>query len=288
LRFDLTHFERISPDQLNKIERRVNEKIWENIPLQIIHTSFDEAKQQGAMALFGEKYGEQVRVIRIDDFSMELCGGTHVSATGQIGMFRIVSESSVAAGIRRIEAITGEEAYRRSLEDRAIIDFLADSLNAPASELMDRVKTLMEHNKALEKEMQQMRAQSSHQEVEQWIRKAKQLDGFKLVVKQVKSNSVDELKQIGDALRERLTTGVGLLGMILDGKINFLCVITDDLIKQKNLKAGDIVKEVAAIAGGSGGGRPHMALAGAKELDKFELALAEAETIVRNKASNSK
>ncbi len=283
LRFDLTHFERISPDQLKKVERIVNEKIWENIPLQIIHTSFEEAKRKGATALFGEKYGDEVRVIKIDDFSMELCGGTHVTATGQIGMFRIMSESSVAAGIRRIEAVTGEEAYRRATEDREIIDSLADSLGTPAAELSDRIQNLIEQNKALEKEMQQIRVQSSHQEVDQWIQQAKQLDHFRLVVTKVKSNSVDELKQIGDALRERLKTGVGVLGMILDNKINFLCVITDDMIKQTNLKAGDIVKEVAAIAGGSGGGRPHMALAGAKMLDKFEQALSEVEKIVRKK-----
>ncbi len=283
LRFDLTHFERISPDQLKKVERIVNEKIWENIPLQIIHTSFEEAKRKGATALFGEKYGDEVRVIKIDDFSMELCGGTHVTATGQIGMFRIMSESSVAAGIRRIEAVTGEEAYRRATEDREIIDSLADSLGTPAAGLSDRIQNLIEQNKALEKEMQQIRVQSSHQEVDQWIQQAKQLDHFRLVVTKVKSNSVDELKQIGDALRERLKTGVGVLGMILDNKINFLCVITDDMIKQTNLKAGDIVKEVAAIAGGSGGGRPHMALAGAKMLDKFEQALSEVEKIVRKK-----
>ena len=283
LRFDLTHFEQISHDQLQRIERIVNEKIWQNIPLHTIHTSFDEAKKQGAIALFDEKYGDQVRAIKIDDFSMELCGGTHVSATGQIGMFRILSESSVAAGIRRIEAITGEEAYRRSLEERQIIDSLTDSLNTQATEFNDRVQTLIEQNKSLEKEMQQIRIQSSHQEVDQWIKQAKQLDHFNLVVKNVKSNSVDELKQIGDVLRERLKTGVGVLGMILDNKINFLCVITDDLIKQKKLKAGDIVKEVAAIAGGSGGGRPHKALAGAKDLDKFELALAETENIIKKK-----
>jgi len=135
----------------------------------------------------------------------------------------------------------------------------------------------------LEKKLQHFRAQSSHHEVDQWIKQARQLDHFKLVVTAVKSNSVDELKQIGDALRERLKTGIGVLGMILGDKINFLCVVTDDLIKQKNIKAGDIVKEVAAIAGGSGGGRPHMALAGAKDLDKFELALAEAEKIIRKK-----
>jgi alanyl-tRNA synthetase len=288
VRFDLTHFERISPDQLKRIERIVNEKIWENIPLQIFNSSFDDAKKLGAIALFGEKYGDRVRVIKINDFSMELCGGTHVSATGQLGMFRIVSESSVAAGIRRIEAITGEEAYRRSLEDREMIDSLTDSLNAPAGELIGRVQNIIEQNKQLEKEMQQIRVQSSHLEIDQWIRQAKQIDHFNLVVTAVKSNSVDELKQIGDMLRERLKSGVAVLGTILDDKITFLCVITDDLIKSKNLKAGEIVKEVAAIAGGSGGGRPHMALAGAKDLDKFELALSETEKIIRKKMSNPK
>jgi len=287
LRFDLTHFERISPDQLKKIERMVNEKIWENIPVQVLQIAFDEAKKMGAIALFGEKYGDRVRVIKIGDFSMELCGGTHVSATGQLGMFRIVSESSVAAGIRRIEAITGEEAYLRSFEDHEIIDYLADSLNTPTGELSERVLSLMEQNKALEKEIRQIRIQSSHLEVDQWIKQAKQVDHFNLVISSVSSNSVDEFKQIGDILRERLKSGVGLLGTILDDKINFLCVITDDLIKQKNLKAGEIVKEVAAIAGGSGGGRSHMALAGAKELDKFELALSEVEKIVRKKITQN-
>ena len=134
--------------------------------------------------------------------------------------------------------------------------------------------------------MQKIRMQSSFQDVDGWIKNAKQLDGFKLVVTPVTSNSVDELKKIGDALRERLKSGVGVLGAVLGDKLNFLCVITDDLIKQKKLRAGDIVKEVAAIAGGSGGGRPHLALAGAKEVGKLEQALAETEKIIRNKINN--
>lgn len=287
LRFDLTHFERITPDQLQRIERIVNEKIWENIPVQVFHTSYDEAKKKGAIALFGEKYGENVRMIKIDDFSMELCGGTHVTATGQIGTFHIVSESSVAAGIRRIEAITGAEAYRRSIEDRDIIHSLAESLHSPVEEVTNRIQGLIEENKSLEKQIQQIRIQSSHHEIDQWIKQAKQLDHFNLVVTSVKSNSIEELKQIGDILRERLKSGVGVLGAVLGDTINFLCVITEDLIKHKNLKAGEIVKEVAAIAGGSGGGRPHMALAGAKDLDKFNLALAEVEKIIRNKLNNN-
>jgi len=286
LRFDLTHFDQISTDQLHKVERIVNEKIWENIPVEVLETSFDEAKKMGAVALFGEKYEERVRVIKIGEFSMELCGGTHVRVTGQIGMFRIVSESSIAAGIRRIEALTGEEAYHRFITEREIINSLVESLHTPPEELCDRIQELIEKNKALEKEIQEIRVKSTHHEIDQWINQAKRFDHFNLVVTSVKSNSVDELKQVGDRLRKRLKSGIGVLGTILDDKANFLCVVTEDLVKQRNLKAGEIIKEVAAIAGGSGGGRPHMALAGAKDVNKLDLALAETENIIRNKLNN--
>ncbi len=283
LRFDLTHFERISPEQLEKIERIVNEEIWENINVDVLNMTFDEAREKGAIALFGEKYGDEVRVIKIGKFSMELCGGTHASATGQIGLFRIVSESSVAAGIRRIEAVTGEEAFRQVTEERAILSSLAESMNVQIDEIGHRIKALMDEKKNLEKELQKVRMQDSTKEVGKWIENALQIDSFKLVVSSVQPNSVDELKQIGDQLRNQLKSGVGVLGAKIGEKINFLCVVTDDLVSQKKLKAGDIVKSVASIAGGSGGGRPHMALAGAKDVDKFEAALAETEKIVRAK-----
>ncbi|MBL7095252.1 alanine--tRNA ligase [candidate division KSB1 bacterium] len=282
LRFDLTHFERITENQIQEIEKIVNQKILENNSVSFIETSYDEAKEMGAIALFGEKYGDQVRAIKIIDFSMELCGGTHVNSTGQIGLFRIVSESSVAAGIRRIEAVTGEEAISLVNQEREIIRSLSLSLNTPGNELSSKALSLIEENKKLEKELGKVRMKSSSQNVDDWIKDAKQLDGFKLVVAEVNPNSVDELKNIGDVLREKLHSGIGVLGAKFGDKINFLCVITDDVIKNKNINAGDIVKQVAAIAGGSGGGRPHMALAGAKDLDKFDLALGEVEQIVKN------
>jgi alanyl-tRNA synthetase len=280
LRFDLTHFERISENQIQEIEKIVNQYILENIKVDSIDTTFAKAKEMGAIALFGEKYGDQVRTIKINKFSMELCGGTHVINTGQIGLFRIVSESSVAAGIRRIEAVTGEEAINLVNREREIIRSLSLSLNTPDKELQSKVLSLLEDNKKLEKRLDKVRMKSSSQNVDEWISKAKQLDGFKLVVTEVKPGSVDELKKIGDVLREKLQSGIGILGAKFGEKINFLCVITDDMIKNKNIKAGDVVKQVAAIAGGSGGGRPHMALAGAKDLDKFDSALAKAEKIV--------
>ncbi|MFZ5518148.1 MAG: alanine--tRNA ligase [Candidatus Zhuqueibacterota bacterium] len=283
LRFDLTHFERISSEQLEKIEQIVNEKILENIQVDVQHTTYDKAREMGAMALFGEKYGDEVRVIQIGEYSMELCGGTHASATGQIGLFRIVSESSVAAGIRRIEATTGEESLRRVNQERVILSAVADSLNTPVDEITQRILHLLNEKKALEKELQKLRMQDSAQEVSKWIENALQIDSFKLVVSKLQPESVDELKKIGDELRNRLKSGIGLIGAIIDDKINFLCVVTDDLVAQKNLKAGDIVKSVASIAGGSGGGRPQIALAGAKDLAKFDAALAETEKIVRSK-----
>jgi len=282
LRFDLTHFERVSENQIKKIEKIVNQKILENIPVNLIETSFDVAREMGAIALFGEKYGDQVRAIKINDFSMELCGGTHVDSTGQIGLFRIVSESSVATGIRRIEAVTGDEALKLMNQERKIVRTLSQTLNSSNKEIESKVLALIEQNKKQEKELQKVRMQTSSQGVDDWINNAKQLNGLKVIITEVKPNSVDELKKIGDVLREKMKSGVGVLGAKFGNKINFLCVVTDDLIKNKNIKAGDVVKQVAAIAGGSGGGRPHMALAGAKELDKFELALAETEEIVKN------
>ena len=209
LRFDLTHFERISLAQLNEIEQIVNQKILENIPVEPYETSFEEAKKMGAMALFGEKYGDVVRVVKINDFSLELCGGTHVQNTGQIGLFRIEAESSVAAGIRRIEAVTGEEAYRKMIEERKIIRSISEVFNAPVEELQNRLQALIEQNKTLEKELQKIRLKSSSQNVDQWIENAKDVDGFRLVVTSVKPGSVDELKQIGDVLREKLKSGIG-------------------------------------------------------------------------------
>ncbi len=286
LRFDLTHFDRISERQLQEIEKIVNDKILENIPVEVAVKSYAEAKSMGAIALFGEKYGDTVRVIKIGNFSLELCGGTHATSTGQIGLFRIVSESSVAAGIRRIEAITGEEAFKSTNQEREILRSLSSLLNVPENELEKRVHSLLEENKHYEKELQKMRMSSSAQTVDSWIDNAKQIDSFKLVVSVVQPNSIDELKQIGDQLREKLKSGVGVLGAVVEDKLNFLCVVTDDLIKEKKLKAGEVIKQVAALAGGSGGGRPHMALAGAKDVGKMDHALTQAEQIILDQIKN--
>ncbi|MBD3287371.1 alanine--tRNA ligase [candidate division KSB1 bacterium] len=281
MRFDLTHFERIPKEQLLEIEKIVNQKIMEDMTVDADYLNLDTAREKGAMMIFGEKYDEVVRMITIDDFSKELCGGTHLTSTGQMGQFRITSESSVAAGIRRVEAVTGNEAFKLSLRERDILDSVREKLGANTEEIFERIDTILEEKKSLEKELNSYKTQRSKQEIEVLVQNAKQLDGFKLVSSKVDSPDVDFLKRHGDLLRDALKSGVGVLGAEINGKVNFLCVVTDDLIKDKKLNAGNLVKQIAAIAGGSGGGRPHMALAGAKNPQQLESALNQVETIIK-------
>ena len=283
LRFDLTHFEKISQDELMKIEYQVNQKILDNLTVIAIETTLDDAREQGATMLFGEKYSDIVRMIKIDDYSKELCGGTHVATTGQIGIFRIIAESSVAAGIRRIEAITGEEALLQINSERNIINSLKKQLGSKAEKLTERIEIVINDKKILEKELESIKQQSSNSEISELITKAKTIENFKFISTEIKVDSVDSLKQAGDILRDNLKSGVGVLGVKINNKINILCVVTDDLIKSRGLKAGDIVREIAVIVGGSGGGRPHLAMAGGKDLEKFDDALNKAEEIIKQK-----
>ncbi|MBN2008678.1 alanine--tRNA ligase [candidate division KSB1 bacterium] len=279
-RFDLTHFEKISRSQLDTIERIVNEKIWQNLSVQAEQMSLDQAREQGAMMLFGEKYGERVRMIKIDDYSKELCGGTHLSSTGEMGMFRILQETSVAAGIRRIEAATGAVAYEIARQEHDALNELQEKLNSPIDNLTIRIDALLNERRALEKELQTFKAQSSRGEIDTLVNSAVQVDGLKVVSSKVDVPDVDTLKQVADMLRDSLQSGVGVLGAVINDKLNFVCVVTDDLVASKRFNASDIVKKVAAVTGGGGGGRPHMALAGGKMLDKLDDALKLTQTLI--------
>ncbi len=280
LRFDVTHFKKIEGEEIEKIEARVNEKVREDLPVEIFHKSYVEARKMGAMAIFEEKYGERVRVVKIGDFSLELCGGTHLNHTGEIGYFRILSESSAAAGIRRLEAVTGEKADILLRQEKRLTERLEELLNCRGEEIVERVSHLLQEKHALEKELQHLRLKNAQQEIGSLIAQAKNLNGVKIVTSRVESTGVEELKQVGDTLRARMGTGVGVLSAVINDKITFICVVSDDLIRDKALKAGEIVKQVAAVAGGSGGGRPHMALAGGKNPDKIEKALAKVPEII--------
>ncbi|MFQ5650338.1 MAG: alanine--tRNA ligase [bacterium] len=280
LRFDVTHFQRITPDELARIEARVNEKIRADLPVETVKTTYVKAREMGAMAIFEEKYGENVRMVKIGDFSLELCGGTHLIHTGEAGYFRIVSESGTAAGIRRLEAVTGEKADTLLRHEKETTLQLQELLNCRGDEIIPKVSALLEEHHQLEKAVRQLRVKSARQGISQLIEQARRLNGFKVVTSRIHSDNVEELKQIGDTLRARLGSGVGVLGAVINGKASFVCVVTDDLIAGQKLKAGDIVKQVAAIAEGSGGGRPHMALAGARNVNKIDEALGKVPEIV--------
>jgi alanyl-tRNA synthetase len=269
LRFDFTHFKKVEHDQLLEIEKIVNQKIQQNLPLEIKITGFENAKKLGAMALFGEKYGEEVRMITIDSFSRELCGGTHVKQTGEIGLFVIIEESSIASGVRRIEALTGPKAVKYLQQSRDILKRLDEILNMPADELAYRVKEMQNKIKELERENQKLQAEQIFKHIDDYLGQAKKLGNISLIIEEFNDQSLDTLKQLGDRLRNKAKLTVGFIINRAEDRLNFVCIVTDDLIKQKNLKAGDLVKEAAKIAGGGGGGRPHLATAGAKNTNKL-------------------
>lgn len=277
LRFDFTHFEKVTNEQLDQIESLVNEKIRADYPVEVVRTSLEEAKKMGAMALFGEKYGEEVRVIVIDDYSKELCGGTHVSRTGQIGVFLIVNETSVSSGIRRIEAITGPSALRYIQKTRNDLRKMGEWFNAPAEELPSKVEHLLEEYKKLEKEIELQKMNQILENVDEILRKSEVWNDIHLVIEHYENVELNLLKELGDRLREKNQQVVGFLFNKKDNKINFVCVVGDKLIQEKKINAGNLAREVAKILGGGGGGRPHMATAGGTQLEK----LPEAEAYIK-------
>ena len=238
------------------------------------------------MALFGEKYGDQVRMVEINDYSKELCGGTHVRATGEIGDFIIVSESAIAAGIRRIETLTGFAAQNYFRIKNAELLKTASVLNCATNEVASRVATLLEERKAAESELDILRQHRSKMAITDIFSAAKEIEGIKVVAAEIQANSMDDLKKAGDLLRDKIQSGVGVLGAIIAEKVNFVCIVTQDIIQEKGIKAGDVVKKVAAFAGGGGGGSPHMATAGAKEVGNLGLALSKVPEIIAQSIAN--
>ncbi len=278
LRFDFTHYKKLSKEELEAIEQLINEKIREALPL-IHHRNipFEEAKKMGALMFFGDKYGDRVNVVQFGDYSMEFCGGTHVSNTAEIGLLKIISEGSISSGVRRIEAVTGEGVEK-------YIDEQLQKLN----ELSEKYEKLLEEKLRLEKEISRLKLQEKIQEIEKFVINKKQIDGFAVVSGIVDVDSMEQLKELGDVLREKLKNGVGLLASKIEDKVQFVCVVTDNLIKDKKLSAGKIVGEVAKIVGGGGGGRPHLATAGGKEISKLNEAINQFDKIVQKFIQNKK
>jgi alanyl-tRNA synthetase len=280
-RFDFTHFAAMTEEEIEKAEAMVNGKIIENLPVSTNVKAFDEAKDNGAIALFGEKYDEYVRVVEAGDFSAELCGGIHVSATGEIGLFLITSESAVAAGVRRIEALTGEGAYLFLKKRNQSLEAISRVLRVTPSETLERVEKLIAHQKELETEVQKLRLSQTDIQFDDLINKAAIIGEAKVVAADVQAQDIASLRKMADVLREKLGSGVGVLGTIFGEKVAFIVVVTDDLIREKGLKAGEIVKRVAKITGGGGGGKDHLAQAGGKDPSKLKDALAQAPEIVK-------
>jgi alanyl-tRNA synthetase len=217
---------------------------------------------------------------------MELCGGTHIHHTGEIGYFRILREEGIAAGVRRIEAVTGEEADRILREEKSILATAEQMLRCRSDEVADRIGNLLEERKDLEKQLKKARQTSTTSEMESMVQNAVQAGDIRVVVSRVEVSDIEELRKLGDRLRNALKSGVGVLGSAMKDKVHFLCVVTDDIIKDKGIKAGELVQAIAKIAGGSGGGKPHMALAGGKDVKKLRSALEQVPQIVKSMSRN--
>ena len=280
LRFDFVHVSAVTREQSLEIERRVNEQILRNTPVQTDVKNTEEAIAAGAMALFGEKYGDRVRVVSIPGFSVELCGGTHVRSTGDVGLFAIVSESGVAAGVRRLEAITGLDSLAAFQRQREEITHLAGALNTRAGGLVARVESLQDENKRLARELQQAKMKAALAPAGSGGAEAEIADvaGVKLVARQVSGLDKDGLRALVDQHRGQIKSGVVVLASPSDGKVSIVVGVTPDLTKK--VPAGQVVKQLAPIVGGGGGGRPDFAEAGGKDASKIGELLAASRGVI--------
>ncbi|SMO53146.1 alanine--tRNA ligase [Gracilimonas mengyeensis] len=291
LRFDFSHFEAMTDEQLDEVEELVNEKIQENIPLQEERNMpIDEAKERGAMMLFGEKYGEKVRVITFDkDYSMELCGGTHVGATGEIGYFRFTQETSVAAGIRRIEAVCGAQADKLLRDEKKLLQQVKGTIGQ-TEDLAADIQKLIDEKKALEKELEKVQLQNTGAKLEEFIQNAGELDsGIQLVKGEISGANMDTLKQLGyDGIQKTKENTAIVLGSKdeEEGKVYLMVALTEDLIKEKGLKAGGLVGQLGRLVGGGGGGQPNLATAGGRQPEKLSEALEKVNDLIEESISS--
>ncbi len=278
-RFDFTHFQPVSKKELDQIERKVNEKILEALEVRTIETSLEEAQDLGAVGLFEDKYEDQVRIIKIDNYSMELCGGTHVSNTSNIGMLKIIGESGIAAGVRRIEAITGMEVYDYLINIEENIDRVSHVLKAKRNNIYERSLAIIEDLKKKKKEIGKLENKLSKDLAKDIIESAITIGGVRIMTYRTDSMDINALRGLGDEIKNRIDSGVIVLASTANDKLTFTSMVTKDLIS-KGIKAGNIIKEVAQMTGGNGGGRADMAQAGGKDISKLDQALQLVAKIV--------
>jgi len=270
LRFDFTHFAKLTADELHQIESMVNEQLRKNLPLSHHrNTPFDEAKKMGALMFFGDKYGDKVNVVQFGDYTMEFCGGTHVLNSSEIGLLKILSESSIASGVRRIEAVTGAGIEKYIQLQHEQIKFAEQ-----------KIEELLDVKKKLEKEIADLKVKENLEQLDHILSLSSEEKNITIYKGKVHARNMDELKSFGDEMRNRIKSGVGVLISQIDDKVGIVAVVSDDLIKDKKLSAGKIVGELAKLVGGGGGGRPHLATAGGKDVGQIITALAKVEKIV--------
>ncbi|MCA9908300.1 MAG: alanine--tRNA ligase, partial [Anaerolineae bacterium] len=291
LRFDFVHDSKIDSNTLRAIEDEINGIILSNYDVQPVEKSLQEARKEGAMALFGEKYGDRVRTISIVDhdgsrrYSYELCGGCHVPETATIGSFLIVSESSVSAGIRRVEALTGAGAAHYAQRNLMMIDHVAQQMGTTPDLVGDRVASLMTELSGAYKHIEALQRRIARQQFESLLSGLEQVDGVQALIAQVDNTPVETLREMADWFRDTVTEhGVVVLGSVTDGRPQLLVAVTDDMTKQ-GLHAGNLIKQIAPIVGGGGGGRPNMAQAGGKDASRLPAALAEARKLIAERTS---
>ncbi|MCX8129133.1 MAG: alanine--tRNA ligase [Clostridia bacterium] len=281
LRFDFTHFSSISADDLKKIEHEINDKIMDNITVEVKEMAIDEARKLGATALFGEKYGDVVRLVKMGDYSLELCGGTHLSSTAQAGLIKILGESGVAAGVRRIEALTGSSAIEYLNEKEKMLNDIAAALKSNPQESIKKIDVLNAEIKSAEKEIEKLRNKLVSGSLEDVLAKASEVKGIKVVTARFDQLDMEALRNTGDMLKNKLGTGVIVLATGYGDKVNFVVTATKDAV-EKGAHSGNIIREIAKVAGGGGGGRPEMAQAGGKDLSKIDEALNTAIRVIES------
>jgi alanyl-tRNA synthetase len=281
LRFDFTHHGPLSPHQIIEVENLVNRGILEGVQLTFEQKPYAEAVAGGAMALFGEKYGDVVRVVTVPGLSVELCGGTHVRNTAEIALFKIVSETGVAAGVRRIEAVTGRGALDLLREREAELKEIEGLVRAPAGGAVKRVHTLVEDRRVLEKRLEEAMRSGGGGAIKSLVEQGSVVNGVRVVAANVNAPDLPSLQAMGDALRDQMGSGVGVLGASFEnGKNTMLTVVTDDL-RDRGIRADAILRELAAAAGGKGGGKPHMAQAGIPDAERMASVVAGAADMIR-------
>jgi alanyl-tRNA synthetase len=284
LRFDFTHFDAMQYDEIKRVEDLINEKILENIPVRTDIMKIDEATKTGAVALFDEKYGETVRVVSVGDFSKELCGGTHCKATGEIGPCVILSEGSVASGIRRIEAMTGKSAFDYLKHKETELDSIKGLLKSEKP--LEKLEKLLNDIKSMEKEIQKLKTGSTKDAISEALKEAHELDGVKVVKIRQDGLNPTELRLLADNIKERLKSGIIVVSSVIDSQAAIVCMVTKDMKDRYN--AGEIVKSISIIAGGKGGGKPEMAQGGTKDIEKLDNALESLYDIIKKTVAGQK